>query len=98
MSKIIYSKGRIKTEITIEALQNEMAQYLQMDNLSFLLGAGCSSNIVKLKETGISGMAVMYTEFFKENQGNTCPQQDRPYKGQGKAFRGHHGVFLSLRF
>ena len=67
MSKIIYSKGRIKTEITIEALQNEMAQYLQMDNLSFLLGAGCSSNIVKLKETGISGMAVMYTEFFKEN-------------------------------
>ena len=54
------------TEMTIETLQNEMAQYLQMDNLSFLLGAGCSSNIVDGMETGIPGMAVLYKSFFEK--------------------------------
>lgn len=67
MSEIIYFKGNVKTEMTIEAVQNEMAQYLQMDNLSFLLGAGCSSNIVYGKETGISGMEELYNSFFKMN-------------------------------
>ena len=45
--------GSEEKEITQETLQSEMAKYLQMDNLSFLVGAGCSSNIVDKKETGI---------------------------------------------
>lgn len=64
---INYYKGNDKTEMTIDAIKNEMAQYLQMDNLSFLLGAGCSSNIVEGKETGIPAMSVMYDAFFKAN-------------------------------
>ncbi len=60
-------KGKEKKEISLETLQSEMAQYLQMDNLSFLIGAGCSSNIVDSKETGISGMAALYKEFFSEH-------------------------------
>ena len=67
MGEISYYKGNVKTEMTIEAVQNEMAQYLQMDNLSFLLGAGCSSNIVDGKETGIPGMSVLYDSFFEKN-------------------------------
>lgn len=67
MGEISYYKGNIKTDMAIEAIQNEMAQYLQMDNLSFLLGAGCSSNIVDGNETGIPGMSVLYDSFFEEN-------------------------------
>lgn len=65
MSEIIYHKGNhVQHEMNIEALQNEMAQYLQMDNLSFLLGAGCSSNIDGDIEKGIPIMAILNERFF----------------------------------
>ena len=67
MGKIRYYKGSDKTEMSIEAIQNEMAQYLQINNLSFLLGAGCSSNIVDGNETGIPRMESLYKSFFKDN-------------------------------
>ena len=42
---ICYYRGKEKQEISLEALRNEVAQFLQIDNLSFLLGAGlCSSS------------------------------------------------------
>ena len=33
MGGIIYYKGKERNELSIEALQNEMAQYLQMDTM-----------------------------------------------------------------
>ena len=59
--------GSEEKEITQETLQADMAKYLQMDNLSFLVGAGCSSNIVAGKETGIPLMRGLYDSFFEEN-------------------------------
>lgn len=64
---ITYIKGREKQEINLEYLRNEMAQILQIDNLSFFIGAGCSSNIVGGHETGIPSMTTIYDGFFKEN-------------------------------
>lgn len=67
MDQINYYKGNVKIDTTIEVVQNEMAQFLQMDRLSFLLGAGCSSNIIEGKEMGIPGMRVLYDSFFESN-------------------------------
>ncbi len=59
--------GSEEKEITLETLQADMATYLQIDNLSFLVGAGCSSNIVAEKETGIPLMKGLYDSFFEGN-------------------------------
>jgi hypothetical protein len=64
---ICYYKGKEKQEISLEVLRNEVAQFLQIDNLSFLIGAGCSSNVIDGQETGIPGMAAIYDGFFTEN-------------------------------
>ncbi|NLV59063.1 MAG: hypothetical protein GXY67_09865 [Clostridiales bacterium] len=64
---ICYYRGKEKQDISLEVLRNEVAQLLQIDNLSFLIGAGCSSNVVLGQETGISSMAAIYDAFFSEN-------------------------------
>lgn len=64
---ICYYRGKEKQDISLEALRNEVAQFLQIDNLSFFIGAGCSSNVINGQETGIPGMAAIYDGFFSEN-------------------------------
>ena len=66
---ISYFKGKSETKIDVEYLKNEMAQFLQLDNLNFMLGAGCSSHIVDGIERGIPGMTNLYKGFFEENPG-----------------------------
>lgn len=64
---ISYFKGKKETKVDVEFIKNEMAQFLQLDNLNFMLGAGCSSHIVDGMEKGIPGMANLYKGFFEEN-------------------------------
>lgn len=62
---IVCHKGNTKSNIAEDALRAEVSQYLQMENLSFLIGAGCSSNVVDGNETGIPGMSALYKLFFE---------------------------------
>lgn len=61
---ISYFKGNKETKVDEKYIKNEMAQFLQLDNLNFLIGAGCSSNIVDGNELGIPGMTSLYSGFF----------------------------------
>ncbi len=63
---IVCHKGNTKSNIAEDALRAEVSQYLQMENLSFLIGAGCSSNVVDGNETGIPGMSALYKLFFEQ--------------------------------
>lgn len=65
---ISYFKGKNETKVDIDYIKNEMAQFLKLDNLNFLLGAGCSSHMVDNKEHGIPGMANLYDGFFKKHE------------------------------
>ena len=69
VKNISYFKGKSEIKIDLEYLKNEMAQFLQLDNLNFLLGAGCSSHIVNGEEQRIPGMSNLYKGFFEENPG-----------------------------
>lgn len=52
-------------EVTLETVRAEVAQYLQLDRLNFLIGAGCSSHLVDGEEKGIMGMWGLYNSFFE---------------------------------
>ena len=66
---ISYFKGKNETKVDLDYIKNEMAQFLQLDNLNFLLGAGCSSHVENDMEYGIPGMANLYKGFFEQHRG-----------------------------
>lgn len=59
-------KGAAENELGETVVQQEIASYLQLDNINFLIGAGCSSHIVDGREHGIPGMLKLYDDFFKK--------------------------------
>lgn len=64
---VTYIKGSEKNEVPVETICNEIAHILQIENLSFLIGAGCSSDVNEGEELGIPGMTSLYNDFFIDN-------------------------------
>lgn len=66
---ISYFIGENETKVDIDFVKNKIEQFLQLDNLNFLLGAGCSSHIENDEEQGIPCMSDLYKDFFEKNKG-----------------------------
>lgn len=70
MSDIFFYKGKINLlegkdeKGALEEIQKELLQVFDVQNLSFLFGAGCSSLLVGEEEVGIPVMAPMAEEFY----------------------------------
>ena len=60
-------KGKNHKKCNIEETKKSFAQYLQTENLNFLIGCGCSSNIEDGKELAIPIMYGLYKSFFENN-------------------------------
>ena len=60
---ISYFKGKNETKVGLDYVKNEL------DNLNFLIGAGCSSHMEDDVEHGIPGMANLYKDFFEQHRG-----------------------------
>lgn len=70
MSDIYFYKGQKnllkdkEEKVAVEEIQKELLQVFDVQNLSFLFGAGCSSHVVEGNEVGIPVMAPMAEEFY----------------------------------
>ncbi len=70
MSDLYFYKGQKNIleekdkETSITTIQQELLQILDVQNLSFLFGAGCSSHVLEGNEVGIPVMAPMAKEFY----------------------------------
>lgn len=63
---IRFIKGNRENLITITDLRNEISQCLQIENLNFLIGAGCSSYIENGEEKAIPTMAGLAEQFYTQ--------------------------------
>ncbi|EIV1995710.1 hypothetical protein L7F28_002981, partial [Listeria monocytogenes] len=65
--EINYYQGANKVKKSLSDVQKTIAQALQMENLSILMGAGCSSFYIDNEEAAISTMAGLFKDFIKSN-------------------------------
>ena len=62
-----FFKGNKEQGRDLDSIKKEIAQSMQIENLNFLLGSGCSSYIVDQQEKAIPVMRVLAEEFFRHN-------------------------------
>lgn len=65
---IIYCNAGNSEKKNQEEIKKIVSEYLQSENLNFLLGAGCSSLIEKKEEQAIPTMKPLAEEFFNKNK------------------------------
>lgn len=62
-----FFKGNKEQEKDLESVKKEIAQCMQIENLNFLLGSGCSSFVEDGTEKAIQIMRSLAYDFFKQN-------------------------------
>ncbi|WP_237558533.1 SIR2 family protein [Enterococcus hirae] len=68
IEEINYYQGSTKEKKSLSEVQKTIAQAMQMENLSILMGAGCSSFYINDKEAAISTMAGLFKDFIEQHQ------------------------------
>lgn len=66
MGKVNCFVGNNSRVESVEYVRNEISNQIQVPNLNFLIGSGCSSYLLDQKEMGIPVMRQMYLDFFSE--------------------------------
>lgn len=66
-TRVHYYQGAIKLEKSIDEIKKVISQALQMENLSVLMGAGCSSFYIDDEEAAISTMAGLFNDFISSH-------------------------------
>lgn len=79
--KMMMAKGMQPfQEVAADVVHKEVCNALQVENLNFLLGAGCSSLLVekggKMAEVGIPAMSGLFNEFKAANPGFRVSRHD----------------------
>lgn len=61
---VVFYKGKVKNSVSLDVIKKEFAQCLQVENLNFLIGSGCSSYVEDEVETSIPTMWTLAQRFF----------------------------------
>lgn len=64
---ILLYKGKTRNELSLDTVKKEFAQCLQVENLNFLIGSGCSSYMIGEVEKSIPIMRTLAQRFFEAN-------------------------------
>lgn len=68
IENIVFYKGKVKKMVSQDTAKKELAQCLQVENLNFLIGSGCSSCIIEEVEKSIPIMGTLAKRFFESNE------------------------------
>ena len=64
---VIFYKGKAQSSVSLDVMKKEFAQCLQVENLNFLIGSGCSSFVIDEVEKSIPTMWTLAKRFFEAN-------------------------------
>ena len=64
---VTFYKGKVQSSVSLDVMKKEFAQCLQVENLNFLIGSGCSSFVIDEVEKSIPTMRTLAKRFFVAN-------------------------------
>ena len=67
METVTFYKGKVQSSVSLDVMKKEFAQCLQVENLNFLIGSGCSSHVIDNVEKSIPTMWTLAKRFFEAN-------------------------------
>ena len=67
LENVVFYKGKVQSSVSLDVMKKEFAQCLQVENLNFLIGSGCSSHVIGDVEKSIPTMWTLAKRFFEAN-------------------------------